>query len=428
MMRKRLSALILLLLTVALSSTTVSVAAAEAPVTVTAWFYSGSPAVSEWAKEFNARFNANNPDIKLEFQLMAYDQINTGLIVAAASGVGPDIAYFPANLIPGRIAQGLTTPLNRYLDAWPDSKDFIPDLLKAVTDADGRVHALPFAMWGIFDLYNTDMFLASALTMPHDWDSLLQTARKLTTYNSDGSVRTYGYACSHTLTLAIYNLELAMQQLGKGMISIGDTSVDLNNERATTALNFLQELWQTGMPDGNSGASDLSFSVNGRTAIQGYATYNLLDIAPSNTTSLEPRRVVGPNAGQDLIRFNAGMLYILSTSKHPDAAWRVLADFTSPDNSAGYLQAQVSYLPVRRSVLAKMSTIVTHPLALKMAQLMYSPMTTYGAVHEYWAAIHPVGAPLILSVLQGKRAIPGTLEEAERLMNAALAEQLSRAK
>jgi ABC-type glycerol-3-phosphate transport system substrate-binding protein len=154
----------------------------------------------------------------------------------------------------------------------------------------------------------------------------------------------------------------------------------------------------------------------------------VLDIAANNTTSLEPRRVVGPKAGQDIIRFNAGTMYILSTSKHPDEAWRVLADFTSPENSAEYLQAQISYLPVRRSVLGKMNTIVTHPLATKMAQLMYSPMTTYGAVHEYWSSFFTTGGNLILSALQGKRAIPGTLEEAERLMNATLAEQLSKAK
>lgn len=75
-----------------------------------------------------------------------------------------------------------------------------------------------------------------------------------------------------------------------------------------------------------------------------------------------------------------------------------------------------------------MSTIVTHPLAQKMANIMYSPMTTYDAIHEYWASFYPSGGNLILDALQDKLAIPGTLEEAERMMHSALAEQLANVK
>ncbi|MGI6611824.1 MAG: hypothetical protein ACOX4G_15155 [Limnochordia bacterium] len=55
---------------------------------------------------------------------------------------------------------------------------------------------------------------------------------------------------------------------------------------------------------------------------------------------------------------------------------------------------------------------------------MYSPMTTYGAVHTYWSDTYPKAGDLVLSVLQGKRGTIGALEEAERLMNTLLAEKL----
>jgi hypothetical protein len=82
---------------------------------------------------------------------------------------------------------------------------------------------MPFAMWGIFDLYNTEVLATNGVQMPDGWDSLLGTTRKMTRYDGDGTVKTYGYA-----------------------------------------------------------------------------TYNILDVDPGSTGDLEPKRVVGPSAGQDM--------------------------------------------------------------------------------------------------------------------------------
>jgi len=416
---------VLALVLLALPLLHTAVAMAAAPVPVTAWFYAQTPAVAEWAKAYNAKFNANNPDIALNFQVMPYDYMVTTVVVASAAGTGPDLCYYSANLIPNRIGQGLTLPLNRYLDAYPERKDFIPDLFTSVSDGKGQIHAMPFAMWGIFDLYNTEVFAMNGVEIPDDWDSLLKATRKITSYDSDGSIKAYGYAAMHHRTPAFYALHLAMEQLGKGLISMGDTKADLDNERGIRALTYLNDLWQAGMPDNNPNAHQLVNSMNGKVAVKGSATYDLLDVDPESTRGLEPRRTVGPTPGQDMVRYNAGTMYIVSTSKHPDEAWRVLVDFLSPENHASYIGAQVSYLPVRRSVLTKMSAIVKHPLAVKMANIMYPPMTTYGGVHTYWSDTFTPAGDLILSVLQGKRGTIGALEEAARLMNTRLAEKLA---
>jgi len=133
--------------------------------------------------------------------------------------------------------------------------------------------------------------------------------------------------------------------------------------------------------------------------------------------------VVGPKPGQDIVRYNAGTLYILPTSQHKDEAWRVIEAFLSPENHRSYIIAQVSYLPVRKSLLGIIGTMMTHPMVPKMAATMYSPMTTYGPVHAYWVSIRNQGASIVLPALQNKAGLQTALEEAERTMNTLLAEK-----
>jgi ABC-type glycerol-3-phosphate transport system substrate-binding protein len=397
-------------------------AAMAAPVPITVWFYPTNMAVAEWIEKYNDQFNAENPDIALDFRVMPWDAVRTTVVVASAAGTGPDICYISANLVPMRIAEGMTLPLNRYLDAYPERQDFLPEVLASLSDSRGQVHAMPYAMWGVFDLYNTRVLDQNGVGMPDDWNSLIRAVRKMTTYASDGTVMTYGFADAYSTTTAVYSLHMAMEQLGKGIISMGDARADLHNDRGIRALNFLQELWQSGMPNNNLTAKFPDIQA-GRMAIYGYGCYNIHQLERDSASYIEPRRSVGPAPGQDIVRFNCPVLYILSTSKHPDEAWRVLSDFLSPRNSEQYLAVQQDYLPVRRSLFRKIGTISTHPLTSKVANIMYSPMTTYGPVHSYWHGEIQTGVGnIMLQVLQGKRPVSGSLEEAERLANTALAQ------
>ncbi len=269
-----------------------------------------------------------------------------------------------------------------------------------------------------------DVLTASGVVPPKSWNEMITAVRKMTRIGVDQTVTRYGYAAPQGAADAIYSLHLAMEQLGKGLLYIGDTRAEIHNDRGIKAANYLRDLWQAGMPDRNTGVATMANSLSGKVAIEGYATYNLLDIDPEDTAPLAPRRVVGPEPGQDIVRYNSGIMYILPTSKHPNEAWRVLSAFVNRENSEAYIRAQVSYLPVRKSVLSKLNMLITHPIAAKMASIMYSPMTTYGAIHGLWTSVWPVGGPILADALQGKTGIDGALQEAENMINKLLAEQL----
>jgi len=412
----------LLLVVAAFAPEAMAAAAKKTPITL--WFGGASPAVVEWAKTYEAEFNAANPDIELHFETVDGTTWQQTLLVAVAAGAGPDISYMSANLMPEQINRGLTLALDPYLERWTDFGDILPDVFAVVKDGQGRIHGMPFAMWSIFDLYNMNALQESGVAPPDDWDSLIAAARKMTIVNPDSTVARYGYAVGQNSLMAIYNLHLAMEQLGRGMLYMGETKVDLNNERGIRAANYLRELWMTGMPDGATGAQAIGNSISGKTAISGYGTYTIMDVNMEDSAPLEPMRVVGPVKGQDGVRFNCGVLYILPTSKNQDLAWRVLADFMTREVNSQFIKHQVSYLPVRRSMLGQIRNLVTHPLAQKMANIMYSPMNTYGVVHEYWADIRYQGGDQILPALMGKTGINTALEEAERQMNAILAEKM----
>ncbi len=402
-----------------------SAGALAVKVPITVWLYSGNTAVVEWAKSYETKFNAANPDIQLSFQMVAYTAVTDTVLIASAAGTGPDISYLGNNLIPEQISRGMTLPLNRYLDKYVDKGDFIPELFQGLTDGQGQIHAMPYAMWSVSELYNKDILGESGVSFAQDWESMIAMVRKLTQMESNGrTVKRWGYVATQDLAMPTHNLHMAMEQLGKGMLYFGDTKVDLNNERGVKAATYLRDLWQAGMPDFNAVDNRISSILANKIAIYSFGTYNLLDIPAEESTRFELRRVVGPQPGQDGVRYGCGTLYVLKTSKHPDEAWRVLADFLNPENSESYIKAQVSYLPVRRSVLSRMSRIVTHPLAINMANVIYSPIYTYGPLHSYWVTLRTEAGDIFRSALQGRIGITGALEEAERKMNDILAEKM----
>jgi ABC-type glycerol-3-phosphate transport system substrate-binding protein len=411
----------------------VSLASSAMAKTVVEWWTLASFFVTEaeqaWITQWEAEFEKNNPDIDLEIRAMPGGTagLNEAIALGIATGTAPDIAYMPINTVGrwthGGILGGFAEPLNRYLETWPYRQQMLASLLDAAT-IDGNVIALPYMMWPNCEVYNLNITETSGVALPNNWDEQLAAMRKLTRVDGAGVIEQYGYQGPVSASYFFYLLGRVMEQQGVKLIEPGATQGFINNDAGRQAMYYIAELYRTGMPDkygmrwpAINSNKVASFFGDGQSA----NVHNLTE------TGVRPafRGFVGPQGGTDVIWFNGGAHYILSTSKNKDAAWRVLADFTTPSNLLNYYVNQPRQQPVFTSLINHRS-IVSRPYSSELLQLFTLPIVSYGPVHALLTEIAtPVGEILKPAGL-GDAPIESALIEGERLMNQILADNMIR--
>ncbi len=401
---------------------TVPVGAAKSKVNF--WMFGVDTPMSDWLESVEDRINAKLTDIELDITLATWDQVRTQIFVAVAGGTGPDVAYAPYNLMPALVANSMALPLQDYWVRWPDRTDFIPDVMRYLT-FDDKVYCLPTMIWPIFDLYNLDLLTASGVSFPNDWESLIQVARKTTRF-AGGILDVMGYAAPITTAfMNMYDMHLALEQLGSKLIGWNDKSVSLDNAIGNRALRHLSDLYQAG---GNTGATLSAGSaakfLSGKIAIHHTADNGWMNL-DYGTIEVEPHRMVGPSPGQDVVQFGAGGIYMVQGTKNRDAAWRVMQEFTSPEYLGEWYKGDNRWAPPRKSMMPKYSQMNQRPLALKAVNLISSPIHALGPVHLYMTEFHNASGSIFLKAMTGQMGVQPALAEAERLINAILAEKMS---
>lgn len=395
---------------------------ATAKVPVTMWFPTHAPEVVEWFKNFEAEFNKNNPDIQLtiEVQGITITHMRDKLVIAEAAGVAPDIHYESGNVIGRWVDNGLAAPLNEYIAKMPDQRDFLPDATDAVK-YNGKVYAMPYAIWPIFDVYNMNLLEESGLALPHTWSELISTASKLTRKGSDNKINIQGYANALSAATVMQVFNHAMEQLGVPIIGDNMNKGSINNQAGRDALQYLRDLWQAGMGSPIDVGFLMGTAMQGKTAIfqsSGTDIQNLLTMVDSGI-NISLKRAVGPAVGKDSVQHNTPVIWMLKSTRYPQQAWRVMEAFLKPENLKKFYMIDGRYQPIRISQFGD-NSIRARAFSKEQMDLLYSPVRTYGMKHPLYAGFRSdVGAPL-LDAIKGTIAIGPAVEEADRLLNVSL--------
>jgi raffinose/stachyose/melibiose transport system substrate-binding protein len=161
-MRFNVKALLVLGLTLALG-----LGAAQQAVTLNMW--SWRPEDDAVYKEIIARFEQQNPGIRVQFTPYRNVEYNTILATALQAGTGPDIIQTRAY---GGLAQfadaGFLLPLDGLV---PRLAQFNRDVLIAATSlADGKIYGVPFATQTLGIFYNADLLERHNVPVPRTRD------------------------------------------------------------------------------------------------------------------------------------------------------------------------------------------------------------------------------------------------------------------
>jgi ABC-type glycerol-3-phosphate transport system substrate-binding protein len=401
-------------------------------VTVILWLFAGSVSaekvkltmwlpfnqLSEWAKSFTATFNANNPDIELSIEIMGVTIMREKIVVNTAAGVAPDIVYEAANMIFPLIQQGFMLPLDDYLKTSNIGSDLIPGVIDAYK-VNGKTWALPYSIWPLGDVYNMTVLGNSGVTKPTNWDEMIKATRKLTQVNQ-GVVSVYGSVRTLNAIRAFNYLDLAMEQLGTTSIPPQSAVATINNEASRKALAYLAEEVQAGMPDFR--AVNLTAMLQNKVAmyhmVAGWDLVKIADQVAAFDLDIEYDRMVGPETGKDMVMYNAGSLYITTSCKYPDAAWRVIEAFMEPNTLKNHVLAHGASLSMRRSHILD-EQLRSFPFAQQLMGTLIEPLSL-GSRHPYYSNFRDVAGNFLLQALKGELSIPSALEQAERVINIVL--------
>jgi multiple sugar transport system substrate-binding protein len=186
--------------------TAVAPATAAKKITWATW---GGAAQEELYKQAIAKFEASQPDIKVELINIAdFTTMTTKVQTMVAGGTPPDVIMMGGEWIPVFAAKGVFADLTSYIEKDKSFKvdDYFPNLIEAMK-YNGKIYALPkdFNVNALY--YNKDAFDKAGIKYPTrdwTWDDLLSAAQKLTEKDASGRVTRYGLYAGGTPVLWVW--------------------------------------------------------------------------------------------------------------------------------------------------------------------------------------------------------------------------------
>ncbi|GAA1256803.1 extracellular solute-binding protein [Kitasatospora nipponensis] len=160
------------------SSGSGSSSSASGPVTITYWDTSNATNEAPTYQELATKFEAANPNIKVTFVNVPFDQAQNKLQTAMSSKGAPDVFRSEVGWTAAFAKAGYLTPLDGTA-ALADVSAFQPSLIKQAT-YQGKTYGVPLVTDTLGLLYNKALFAKAGIAAaPTSWDELKADAAAL---------------------------------------------------------------------------------------------------------------------------------------------------------------------------------------------------------------------------------------------------------
>lgn len=161
----------------ALSLGMAGLASAETVVDFTVAEYSSK--TGPYFQEVADAFQAENPDIKINIEVVPWDTLLQRLTTDVAGGSAPDISIIGTRWLLDFASQGVAEPIDGYLT--PEFKGTFIDTFMAPGVIDGKIMGLPVAASARAMMVNMDLYDKAGATPPKTWDELYEASKKIAT-------------------------------------------------------------------------------------------------------------------------------------------------------------------------------------------------------------------------------------------------------
>ncbi len=188
-------------------------------------------------------FEAENPDIKVNYTPISYDEINEKIAAMVPTGQGPDLVNPFYGWVPLWKKSGFLAPLPA--DRFPEAairEKYLAGIEPMFSD--GELWGLPMNLsnWAI--LYNKDYFAESGITeLPTTWEEVREAAIKCTKRAADGTLERAGYYLEYGTQEHIL-WKVLIEKNGQAMFSDDTKTVTWNDSPVgAETFKWFNDLW-----------------------------------------------------------------------------------------------------------------------------------------------------------------------------------------
>lgn len=306
--------------------------------------YAGNPAETDLMKKLVADFNASQAEIVAHYEPVP-GQYYPKMLTMLVSKTAPDVFYLDILVFKPFLAKGVLRPLDDFLARSSTKReDFIPKLVDAFSDQ-GKTYGIPkdFNTLGLF--YNKRMFDAAGLSYPdRSWslDTFRQAAKKLT--RSDKNQ--FGLAYPHDM---VDRYMPVARTFGAELFG-PDGHCAMGSPEALAAMDFyagLKTKDRAAIYPSEVGSSWPGDAFGRQNAAMVFEGSWLIPYLKESFPQVNYGVTELPHGPKGKSNFLFTVSYVVpTTSKHPEAAWKLIEFLTSES-----AQDQVTFaLPSRAAV------------------------------------------------------------------------------
>lgn len=293
----------------------------------------------ETAAKLIDNFYAKYPDIKVSFQILPENQLRPTVLKDVATNSGQfDVVMLGAYEVPLWAQKGWIADLSKnYVSKDPDWK--VGDLIPAIKDLvsyKGDLYATPFYGSSSFMFYRKDLFEKAGLTMPvtPTWEQIADFAAKL-----DDKTNNVAGICLRGIPgwgQSLAPLTTVINTYG-GRWFDENWNVQLSSPKSKAAIEFYVNMLKShGQPDAakDGWAECLQLFTQGKAAMWYDDTVFAGPVLDQANAQVKPN--VGFAMAPVKVKDNSGWLWawglaVPNTSRHQDAAWKLVSWLTSPE-------------------------------------------------------------------------------------------------
>ncbi|WP_315066749.1 sugar ABC transporter substrate-binding protein [uncultured Clostridium sp.] len=384
-------------------------------ITYALWDSNQAKGIRTMADEFETK----NPGIKIDLQVVGWDNYWTMLEAAATGGSLPDTFWMHSNETYRYESNGMLMDLTDRINKSSEVKlSNYPEGLDKIYNLNNKQYAIPKDYDTIGLWYNKTMFDKAGISYPDEtwnWDKLYEAAKKLTT----GDGKQYGFLAPLHNQEGYYNF---VYQNG-GTIITDDKVSGYDNPKTIEAMKFYVKFVQDGLSPKIFGDAERAEAMqNGLCAMGLFGSWNLSGFTSNDYMSKNFNVTVLPSAndGKRASIFNGLGNAISATTKHPEEAWKWIEYLSSKEGQTRQAELGIAISAYNGTADAWVNSNKTFNIKCFIDMVKYAQIRPYSNNTAKW---EDKAYELLKGAFTGEKTVDDACKDTAQMMNDALKEE-----
>lgn len=382
------------------------------------WTIQLSPTFDDYINGVIDDFQSDNPEVTVNWTDVPFDQIETRVQTAAASGNMPDVVNLNPHFASQLLQYDVLLDMN---EAAADVRDDYYDGIWRASELGGKAFGLPWYVTSSMLFYNKDAFDEAGLdpeNPPTNYEALLEAAGTI-----QAETGLYGYMTFFSQQFVMEELE----KMGNDLFTDGYGEANFTSDGILEAVGYYQQLLddnvmpQSALNEGTGTAIQL-FSAGELATFQGGTSHARMieenSQAVYSNTGVGPQPL-GPGGEPNVAVMN---ITVANESEYQDAAVAFAKFITNAENQLEFAREAGSIVPSTTGATeADFFTAGPDASAAAQARAISAEMVAQGTVIfppvENWGEIRDTFVQAFTQAVAGEGEPQQLLQDAEDEVN-----------